>query len=149
MRTIDEEMNTQFAEEKYRLFANVVYTGNWIRSQFDAFIKPFDLSSPQFNILRILRGAKDWIAISIVKDKMVEKSPNTTRLCDKLHDKGLLTRRRGAQDRRVVHLKISDKGLQLLKKIDEADDGTHMGFSGNVSNKEAKIVNEVLDKLRG
>lgn len=148
MARIEEEMKTKFANEKYRMVSNVVFTGSWIRNRFAEFIKPYGLSPQQFNILRILRGAKDWLSMHEVRSRMVEKSPNATRLCDKLVEKKLLERVRCEKDRRVVHLKISDQGLQLLKKIDEEDDGSHMNFLDNLTDEEAEIVSRVLDKLR-
>ena len=149
MARIEEEMKTKFVDDKHRLLANIVFTGNWIKNQFSEFIRPFGLSSQQFNILRILRGAKDWVNMNEVRNRMVEKSPNTTRLCDKLAEKELLERCRSKEDRRVVYLKITKKGLSLLKRIDEKDIESHTSFADNVSVDEAKAVSHVLDKLRG
>lgn len=149
MARIDDVMKTKFANERHRFMANIVFTSNWIRSQFNCFIEPFGISMQQFNILRILRGAGDWVNMNDVKERMVEKSPNATRLCDKLVAKKLVERQRCEADRRVVHLKISDQGLQLLKEIDDKDDGSHMGFIANVTEEEAKVVSDILDKLRG
>ncbi|MDN5201966.1 MarR family winged helix-turn-helix transcriptional regulator [Fulvivirgaceae bacterium BMA10] len=149
MATIDEEMKTTFANEKHRFISNVVYTGNWLRNRFADFLKPFRLSPQQFNILRILRGAKDWVNMNDIKNRMVEKSPNTTRLCDKLVEKMLIERRRSEEDRRVVYLKISNQGLQLLANIDVQDDKGYTSFLDNVTDEEAKLVSKILDKLRG
>lgn len=149
MGKIDDDMNTRFTNDKHRLAANIVFTAGWIKGSFNEVIRPYGLSSPQFNILRILRGAKDWVNMNEVKERMVEKSPNTTRLCDKLLDKGLIERRRSETDRRVVYLHISKKGLELLEEIDQNDDGSHKAFLDNVSEEEARIVNEILNKLRG
>ncbi len=148
MTRIDDAMKTKFANDKHRFAANVVYTSNWIKNQFYEFIKPFGLSSQQFNILRILRGANDWVSMNDIKNRMVEKSPNATRLCDKLIEKKLIERKRNSRDRRLVFLKISKQGLQLLKEIDEHDDGSHMSFFNNISDEEAKIVSQILDKIR-
>ena len=149
MPKIEEAMNTRFANDKHRLLSNIVYTGGWIKGQFNQFIEPFGLSSPQFNVLRILRGADEWVAMNEVKRRMVEKSPNTTRLCDKLIAKQVVERRRSKSDRRLVHLRITKQGLQLLKKIDEQDDGTQILFTKNITNEEAKLVSKILDKMRG
>lgn len=149
MPCIDDEMNMKFKDEQHRLLANLVFTSAWIQNQFEAFLKPFGVSPQQFNILRILRGAKDWLSMNEVKDRMVEKSPNATRLCDKLLRKELLERVRCDADRRVVHLRISQKGLDLLQQIDEVDDQSYMGFKENVSAEEARLASQVLDKLRG
>lgn len=149
MARIEEEMKTKFANEKFRMLASIVFTGSWVRNRFAEFIKPYGLSPQQFNILRILRGANDWISMQEVRNRMVEKSPNATRLCDKLVEKKLLERLRSEEDRRVVHLKILDKGLQLLKRIDDEDDGSHNEFIENVTEEEAQMISSILDKLRG
>lgn len=148
MASLEEEMNTKFANDKHRFVSNVVYTGNWIKNQFVSFITPFGLSIQQFNILRILRGANDWVNMHEVKHRMVEKSPNTTRLCDKLIEKELIERRRSNEDRRVVYLKVSEQGLQLLQEIDNLDDGSHASFMDRITDEEARLVNEILDKMR-
>ncbi len=148
MARIDDEMKTRFQNDKHRMLSNIVFTGNWIKNQFSEFIKPFGISPQQFNILRILRGANDWLNMNEVRNRMVEKSPNATRLCDKLVDKKLLERFRGEEDRRAVYLKITKQGLSLLKRIDDHDDGSHKSFADNVTNEEAIIVSRILDKLR-
>ena len=76
---------------------------------------------------------------------MVQKSPNSTRLMDKLCDKKLIERVRCENDRRVVYVRINEKGLNLLNKIkmDEFD-----SYMDNISEKEAKLLNELLDKIR-
>ena len=103
----------------------------------------------QFNILRILRGADDWVTMNSIKDLMIDKAPNTTRLSDKLMDKELVERKRSSEDRRVVYLKITQKGLELLKKIDEDDRGEHKDFIDRISEKDAKHFSDILDKMRG
>ncbi|WP_342630447.1 MarR family winged helix-turn-helix transcriptional regulator [Fluviicola taffensis] len=108
----------------------------------------FDLSMPQFNILRILRGAKEVISVNAVKERMVEKSPNTTRLMDKLIEKGLIERVRCDSDRRVVYVSISEAGLNILKQIDD-DNQSDLDFTGNLTEEEAEVLSNLLDKLRG
>lgn len=149
MARIEEEMKTKFANEKFRMLASIVFTGSWVRNRFAEFIKPYGISPQQFNILRILRGANDWLSMQEIRNRMVEKSPNATRLCDKLVEKKLLERVRCEEDRRVVHLKILDQGLQLLKRIDDEDDGSHNKFIDNVTEEEAQLISSLLDKLRG
>lgn len=148
MAKIDDVIKTKFQNDKHRFMANLIYTSNWFRNLTADFLKPFGISSQQFNILRILRGAKqDWVAMNDIKSLMVEKSPNATRLADKLLHAELVDRQRSSTDRRVVFLSISQKGLDLLKKIDEAD-MSYIDFMDNISNEEAKVVSDTLDRLR-
>lgn len=150
MASIDEELKTKFAHDKHRLFANVVFTSNWLSNLVAKFLAPFDLTSPQFNILRILRGAKDWVSMNDIKRLMVEKSPHTTRLVDKLQKKELVERKRSEKDRRVVYVSITQKGLDLLAEIDiKSKESNHMLALDRITDDEANKVNEILTKLRG
>lgn len=116
---------------------------------FSDFIKPFDLSSPQFNILRILRGEGDWIPMNVVKERMIEKSPNATRLADKLISKNLIERQRSDTDRRVVFVKITAIGLELLATIDKKDNTQFESLMDRITPEEAKQFSAILDKMRG
>lgn len=129
--------------------ANVLYTASAIKARFAQVAAPIGLSAAQFNILRILRGAGDWLSMNEVKDRMIEKSPNATRLCDKLLNKDLIERRRSAADRRVVHLKLSKEGYALLQKADKLDHSPLTDMQNNLTLEEAKTVSTLLDKLRG
>ncbi len=148
MASIDEEIKSRFESNKQRFVVNLAYTAGWMRNRHIEFLKPFDVSPQQYNILRILRGAGDWMAMSVVKDRMVEKAPNATRLADKLLDKRLIERRRCDADRRVVYVQITDTGLKLLKEIDEKQ---KVGFdisALNITEEEARLMSNLLDKIR-
>lgn len=149
MASIDEEVKTSFVNDKHRFITNLVFTSNWFQNQVIEFLKPYQLSQQQFNILRILRGAKDWVTMNDIKKLMVDKFPNTTRLSDKLLDKGLVNRKRSEHDRRIVYLEISKKGLQLLKAIDNNENTKHMDFMNKITDEEAKQFSTILDKMRG
>ena len=109
------------------------------------FFKPYGISPQQYNILRILRGSKDKIKVQIVKDRMIERAPNATRLMDKLCDKNLIERERCEHDRRVVYVKISEVGLGLLSSIDNIK---NVSFLDNLSEEEAATLSNLLDKIR-
>ncbi|HAA13825.1 MAG TPA: MarR family transcriptional regulator [Cytophagales bacterium] len=149
MARIEEELNTNFKEEHQRMLSNILFTTNWIRQRFEAVMKPFGLSGQQFNVLRILRGAGDWLNMNEMRERMIEKSPNTTRLVDKLVDKEWVIRRRCDVDRRVVHLKISEAGLALLTKVDEVDPNEAISFIQNLTEEEMRTLSNLLDKIRG
>ena len=80
-------------------------------------LKPFDLSSSQYNVLRILRGATEPMACGQIADRMVSRDPDITRLLDRMEARGLISRARDGQDRRVVKTQIAGKGLGLLDEI--------------------------------
>ncbi|MGB0869356.1 MAG: MarR family winged helix-turn-helix transcriptional regulator [Flavobacteriales bacterium] len=147
MANIDEEIKTKFENNKHRFIANLMFTTNWFRNMNSEFLKPYKISMPQFNILRILRGAKDWVSMNDIKSLMVDKSPNATRLADKLVLANLVERQRSESDRRVVYLKITPKGLELLSNIDESDT-PHLNFLENITEEEARMVSDIFDRLR-
>ena len=145
---IDDEIKSKFANPQIKATVNLRYTSNFLGAIQGEFMSQFGLSMAQFNILRILRGAKDSIAINTVKERMIEKSPNTTRLMDKLIDKGLISRERCSEDRRVVYVKITKDGLSLLKKIDDIFEENTDLFIPSLTDEEANLLSDLLDKLR-
>ena len=145
MGDISKDIKSKFTSIKVKALINIKYTSNWLSSRENEFFKPYGISPQQYNILRILRGAKDQIKVQIVKDRMIERAPNATRLMDKLCDKNLIERERCEHDRRVVYVKISEVGLDLLSTI---DDIKNVSILDNLSEEEATILSNLLDKIR-
>ncbi|MEN9997913.1 MAG: hypothetical protein RI922_903 [Bacteroidota bacterium] len=144
---IDEEIKSSFTSPQQRAIVNIRFTSNFLGNIQNQFMSKYDLSMAQFNILRILRGAKDMINVNTVKERMIEKSPNTTRLMDKLIDKGLIERMRCTEDRRVVYVKISEQGLNLLADMDRSLDVNTL-IKANLTDDEANTLSDLLDKVR-
>ena len=145
MGDISKDINTKFINNKVKAFINIKYTTNWLSAKEIEYFKPYGISPQQYNILRILRGAAKPIKVQLVKERMVERAPNATRLMDKLCDKSLIERTRCEHDRRVVFVNVSKKGLKLLSKIDVQKG---MKFMDNLSEEEAKTLSDLLDKIR-
>ena len=145
MGDISKDIKSKFTSNKVKALINIKYTSNWLSSRENEFFKPYGISPQQYNILRILRGSKDKIKVQIVKDRMIERAPNATRLMDKLCDKNLIERERCEHDRRVVFVKISEVGLGLLSSIDNIK---NVSFLDNLSEEEAAILSNLLDKIR-
>jgi MarR family transcriptional regulator, 2-MHQ and catechol-resistance regulon repressor len=144
---ISKEINTTFKSARQKAIVNIRFTSNWMSNLQNSYMNKFDLTMPQFNILRILRGAKDFLSVNTVKDRMIEKSPNTTRLMDKLIEKKLIERVRCEKDRRVVYVKITDLGLNVLDKIDDDFEESHL-YSKKLTEEEAEQLSNLLDKIR-
>lgn len=145
---IGEIIQSKFKNSQQKAIVNVRYTSNFIGQYHNNYMARFDLSMPQFNILRILRGAKGPLSVNSVKERMIERSPNTTRLMDKLIEKGLLERVRCDADRRVVYVSITETGLEILSRIDiDMDDA--IVFPQNLNDQESEELSRLLDKLRG
>ena len=102
-------------DDSKKIILNIIYTQNVITDKFNEIIKPYDLSSEQYNVLRILRGQKGSPAnMSIIQERMLSKNSNTTRLIDKLLLKELVTREVCPNNRRKIEVLITNKGLELL-----------------------------------
>ena len=150
MARIEEELVMDFKSEHQKLLLNLLFTSNWLKYIDAERLKPFDLSSQQYNILRILRGANGkQMCMHEVLERMLDRAPNATRLTDKLFAKGLVLRERCEQDRRVVHLRISDKGTALLAEIDGTTEEAFNNIEKTVTSAEARSLNSFFDKLRG
>ncbi|WP_299050767.1 MarR family transcriptional regulator [uncultured Polaribacter sp.] len=145
MGDISKDIKTSFKNNKLKALINIKYTSNWLNSKENEFFKPYGISPQQFNILRILRGAKDKVKVQIVKDIMIERAPNATRLMDKLCDKNLIERERCDHDRRVVYVKIKREGLALLETIDV---NKNLSFLEKLTEEEAILLSSLLDKIR-
>ncbi|KAB1159727.1 MULTISPECIES: MarR family winged helix-turn-helix transcriptional regulator [Tenacibaculum] len=145
MGDISKDINSTFPNNKVKAFINIKYTANWILSKENEFFRPYGISPQQYNILRILRGAKEPIKVQVIKDRMIERAPNATRLMDKLCDKKLINRMRCDHDRRVVFINITNQGLELLETIDSNID---VDFIENITEEEAIQLSNLLDKIR-
>ena len=148
MPKIDDELKSRFESEQQKAYLNVMFTANWFRSQQTALFRPYDISPQQYNILRILRGAKGRLNMHSVKDRMIDRAPNATRLTDKLIAKGLVERERCEDDRRVVYVRISTKGLELMKVMDREQRNVMRSTFEKLTEDQARLLNEVLDAWR-
>ncbi len=145
MGDLGKEINSKFPNEKVKAMLNIKFTAGWLDQIGNRLLKPHNISEQQYNILRILRGASKEIMVAEVKERMIQKSPNTTRLMDKLSEKKLIERSRCENDRRVVFVKISKKGLDLVEKINLTEFDSYLN---RLTEDEAKMLNELLDKIR-
>ena len=140
-----KEIKSNFPNNKVKATLNILYTANWISSHQNAFFKPYGISPQQYNVLRILKGAKKKLKVQTIKDRMVERSPNATRLMDKLCAKSYIVREHCPNDRRVVYIEITRQGLDFVNQVSEhlKDD-----LLNNLTEKEAKQLSDLLDKIR-
>jgi DNA-binding MarR family transcriptional regulator len=145
MGDISKDINSRFDNNKVKALINILYTANWITNFQNTFFKPFGISPQQYNILRILNGTNEPLKVQVIKDRMIERSPNATRLMDKLCAKKLIDRIPCPGDRRVVHITITDKGKKLLNDI---SDNFNDEILKNINESEATQLSDLLDKLR-
>ena len=147
---IEEELNqNKFQNIQHKAMVNIRFTSNFISNIQNSFLNTYGLSEPQFNILRILRGAKGELNINTIKERMIEKSPNLTRLMDKLDAKNFIIRSNSADDRRVVFAEITEIGLEILAVLDEAiNEKKNILLPHSITDEEAETLSLLLDKVR-
>ncbi|SEJ37399.1 DNA-binding transcriptional regulator, MarR family [Cyclobacterium xiamenense] len=147
---IEEEIRQKPFKDVYnKAVVNLLYTHSYLVTRQSKIFKPFDLSPEQYNVLRILRGQHPSpITVSSIQDRMLNKMSNASRLVEKLKVKGMVNRTECAEDRRQVDITITEKGLAVLKELEEEvkkfnKDTLHL------TEAEVETLNELLDKLRG
>lgn len=150
MRLEEELRMEKFKTEQQRATLNILFTSTWIAEKTNDCFKPFGISQEQYNVLRILKGQKGKPAnLSTIQERMIHRMSNATRLVEKLKLKGYANRVICEDNRRKVEITITEKGLQLLEQIDPKLIQAEMGLFHNMSDKEAKEIGDLLDKLRG
>jgi DNA-binding MarR family transcriptional regulator len=144
-----EIKQAKFKNEYQKMLLNLLFTSGWLESKHSMNLKPYGISSQQFNILRILRGQFPKPAtVNLLIDRMLDKNSNASRLVEKLRLKKLVERAICKEDRRAVNVIITQKGLDLLAELDK-NESAFLDELKNLSEKEAEKINYLLDKLRG
>ncbi|OUR94281.1 MarR family transcriptional regulator [Flavobacteriales bacterium 34_180_T64] len=145
----DDIKSTIKLKEDQKTMINLLYTSNWLKEKSMGFFKDSDLTSEQYNVLRILRGQKGNPAnLSTIQERMLNKMSNTTRLIDKLIKKELVTRQTCESNRRKIEIYITNKGLKLLADLDSVVDDNNKELTKNLNTSELETLNKLLDKLR-
>ncbi|MBO6606609.1 MarR family transcriptional regulator [Psychroserpens sp.] len=145
MGDLAKDINSKFENNRIKALLNIIYTANWISSYQNEFFKAYGISPQQYNILRILNGAGEPLRVQTIKERMLERSPNATRLMDKLCAKGCIERLPSENDRRVVKIAITKEGKQLLAEI---PNNVNNDLLKNLTEEEAKQLSDLLDKMR-
>ena len=141
--------STKFTSQHQKASVNIVFTYNWLNGLIKAELEKFKITNQQFNILRILRGQyPNPATINILKERMLDKMSDASRIVDRLVQKELVTRTVNKKDRRAVDILITQKGLELLDSI-HVEEAMNDGYKSNLSEDEAKQLSNLLDKFRG
>ena len=137
-----------FRNEFQKAILNILYTQNYLVSKMNDVFKPFDVTRQQYNVLRILRGQYPRPAsINVIKERMLEKMSDTSRIVERLRIKGLVAREDGKSDKRSAEVSITAEGLDLLRKMQARVDEIELEISG-LTEEEAKELNTLLDNIR-
>ena len=138
----------KFKSSHQKAGINIIYTASCMNLHTSHVLRQFDLTPPQFNVLRILRGQfPKAISVNEIISRMLDKSSNASRIVEKLKAKDFIERKECEQDRRQVDVSITQKGLNLLNEIDQMEDKFVFGI-GSLTEEEAETLSTLLDKGR-
>jgi DNA-binding MarR family transcriptional regulator len=137
-------------QARKRAIAAILTTGYWISDRLSEVLKPFGISEQQLNVLFILKKQPDQACnLCEVQTQMMHKMSNATRLVEKLRLKGMVTRQVDNENRRKVEIKITQKGLELLRKVESRLNECHHPFyDSKLCPEEFNRLAELLDKFR-
>jgi DNA-binding MarR family transcriptional regulator len=139
----------EFRSEYQKAMINIMYTHNQLIGNMSDIFKGYDITRQQYNVLRILRGQfPGHASVNVIKDRMLDKMSDTSRIVERLRIKGLITRADCLSDKRSVEIRITNAGLELLDKmerpVEELESLLH-----NLTYEETRQLNHLLDKIRG
>ncbi|HHG83600.1 MAG TPA: MarR family transcriptional regulator [Bacteroidetes bacterium] len=146
---LEEELSVKgFRTERQKLHLNLIYTYNWMIERLQKVFRANGITMQQFNILRILRGqAGKPATIQLLKDRMMDKQPDASRLVDRLTNKNLVRRQVCKGDRRKMDVFISEQGLALLAQMEDSVNEFDKMFD-LIEDNEVKQLNDLLDRIR-
>jgi MarR family transcriptional regulator, 2-MHQ and catechol-resistance regulon repressor len=139
----------RFESPQIKAMLNIMYTANWLMGEFRDIYKPYGITPQQYNVLRILRGRHpESVNPSEIKEVMLDKNPDITRLCDRLLAMGLIGRSIDAVNRRKMNIVITQQGLHLLAQIQPLlEERQRVILSKEGLNYD--LLSDLLDELRG
>lgn len=137
-----------FRNNRHRAMVNLLFTHNWMVNRLKNAIKPFGITMQQYNVLRVLRGAGEPISTSVIRERLLDKMADTSRMVHRLSEKGLVFRQECDHDKRLVDISLTKKGHKLLDELDHIESDMD-GICAALSEAEANQLSILLDKLRG
>jgi DNA-binding MarR family transcriptional regulator len=146
---IGKEINSnKFENNHQKSIVNLIYTYGWITNLLKQQLNRYDITLQQYNVLRILRGQRPNPAtINLIKERMLDKMSDASRIVDRLVQKELVDRTVNTNDRRAVDILITNKGIDILSKLD-AELLFDQIINEDFNNTDAGILSDLLDKMR-
>ncbi len=130
-----------------KLAVNLIYSTNWLLEEIKKFLQDEDITSQQYNILRILRGSSIPLSTLQIRERMLDKMSDTSRIVERLVKKALVEKKLSLADKRLVDIKISASGLALLDRLDQKNDQLDQ-ILAQLTQEEASTISDLLDKMR-
>lgn len=139
----------EFASPSQEAILNIIATESWLMSEISAQLAPHGVTPNQYNVLRILRGSHPKpCRCAEIGDRLLDRTPDVTRLLVRIQKAGLVSRQRAAHDRRIVEVSITEKGLDLLSRLDEPMNALQDRVTKHLSSSELRSLSDMLDKVR-
>lgn len=149
MKLSDEIKQAEFPDVHTEAVLNLHFTSHWLYRVLQEQLKEFDISSEQYNILRILRGNRGGTYnLCEVQERMLNRTANATRLVEKLRKRGLVSRQPNEEDRRRVDIAITQEGLGLLAEMDQPTEDMNRRTAKALTSEEARTLTQLLERLR-
>jgi DNA-binding MarR family transcriptional regulator len=147
--SIEQELQMKrFESEEQKAQLNVLFTASWVKSRINQWLKDYNLTHEQFNVLRIIRGQKSKpVCVRDISERMIDRNSNTTRIIDKLEAKNLVRRTQSEEDRREMVIFLTDTGKEVLKKVDVRFRNADFRLT-SLTSAEAQLLSALLDKMR-
>lgn len=149
--TLREELkqNRPFNSLEQEALLSVVRTSAELMDRFELFLRPYGITSTQYNVLRILRGAEpEGLCRNELRDRMLTRMPDVTRLLDRMEEAGLVERTRDTEDRRMVTSRITKKALEILTALDPLVAENEKHFFSGISREQIQTLVDVLEAIR-
>lgn len=139
---------SKFRNEYQKVMINIIFSSNWITEKQKRFLDPEDITPQQYNILRILRGSAKPLSTLQIRERMLDKMSDTSRIVDRLLLKALVEKRPCETDKRLVDITISEKGMAVLDRLEVRNHELDHMVSDALTQEEAATLNSLLDKMR-
>ena len=145
----DIKQKKPFRSVQEETWLNVIRTAAVLTDAIDQLLKPHGISSTQYNVLRILRGAEPaGLCRNEVRDRMLTRMPDMTRLLDRMEDAGLVKRSREGEDRRIVLTRITKQGLKLVDELDGPLSRLNRSMFGPLTDAQLRSLSDLLTLVR-
>lgn len=146
--SIEKDIQQQaFRNEHQKATVNIIFSANWLHEKIKDFLEVEDITPQQYNILRILRGNKQPMSTLQIRERMLDKMSDTSRIVERILKKGLVEKKVCSSDKRLVDVNISKKGIAVLESLDKKNQALDSILRG-LSAEEAAVLNKLLDKMR-
>ena len=136
-----------FRNEFQKMGINLLFTANWLNEQIGKMLSEEGVTQQQYNILRILRGSNTPLSTLKIRERMLDKMSDTSRIVDRLIAKELVVKNTCEKDKRLVDITLSQKGLDLVDQLDQYNERIDALLKG-INESEAQLMNQILDKIR-